>query len=585
MKIHDLTQGTPEWHAYRADHWNASDAPAMMGCSPYTTRTQFMHERYTGLRREVTPEMQHIFNDGHAYEAWARPLGEQIVGESLYPVVGSEGPYSASLDGITMAEETVWEHKSLNDELRACMPAGDQPAEGVALPMVYRVQNEQQLMVSGAQRVLFTASKWTAEGVLVEARHCWYEPDLALREQIVAGWAQFEIDLQAYEPAAATAAPAPIGKAPETLPALHIEVRGQVTASNLAPFKIAALAVIRSVNRDLKTDEDFAHAEKAVKWCEDVEARLAAAKEQALSQTATIDALFKTIDEISAETRDVRLALGKDIKAKKESIRGEIVAGAVKAFADHVRAMNCAYLPQIHADFAGVIKGKRTVASLQDAVDTELARAKIEANGHYQRIQQNLQKLEQYSDHAELFADVAALVQKAPEDLLLVIRTRIDDDMRRKEKQLEAERERIRAEEQARAAREAAATVAAQLAAQRQAEVDALAKQRPAQTIVAPNPEGIIDRGESSVGKAILAAPAPAPRADEPATLNLGSISERLEFTVPGALMTKFAIEGAPGPRGSKIYTESQFDLLCFRLQAHVEKVQNAARAALFETA
>ena len=41
------------------------------------------------------------------------------------------------------------------------------------------------------------------------------------------------------------------------------------------------LAAIRSVNRDLKTDTDFADAEKAVKWCCEVEARLKASAQGA----------------------------------------------------------------------------------------------------------------------------------------------------------------------------------------------------------------------------------------------------------------------------------------------------------------
>jgi predicted phage-related endonuclease len=39
--------------------------------------------------------------------------------------------------------------------------------------------------------------------------------------------------------------------------------------------------------------------------------RLEAAKQHALSQTASIDALFRAMDEISAETRRVRLDLVK----------------------------------------------------------------------------------------------------------------------------------------------------------------------------------------------------------------------------------------------------------------------------------
>lgn len=553
MKIHDLIQGSPEWHAYRADHWNASDAPAMMGVSPYKTRSQFLQEKFTGLRGEATPDQERIFAAGYAYEAQARPLAELIIGESLYPVVGSEGPYSASFDGITMAEHIVFEHKSLNDELRACMPVEDDACD-VVLPAVYRVQCEQQLMISGAGRVLFMASKWNGD-TLIEERHCWYLPDAALRTQIVAGWAQFEADLVAYVPPAA-AAPAPVGKSPEALPALHIEVKGQVTASNLATFKTAALAVIRSINRELKTDEDFANAEKAVKWCEDTEERLAAAKQQALSQTATIDALFRTIDEISAEARDMRLALTKDVKARKEAIKGEIVAGAITAFAEHLRSMNCPYLPRISADFAGAAKNKRTVASLQDAVDTELARVKIEANSHYQRIQQSLAALAEHKEHGFLFSDVGALVLKSPDDMALVIRTRIADHQAKEAQRLENERARIRAEEQQRADREAVVKIAQGMAAGS----PLVAAAAP---VPAPAPR----------------AAAPAPKADEPATLTLTVICERLGFTVNAAFVgDTLGIQGVPGPRGAKLFTEMQFVAICAEVARHCVALAAAER-------
>ena len=34
MQVHTLIQGSPEWAAYRREHFNASDAPAMLGISP-----------------------------------------------------------------------------------------------------------------------------------------------------------------------------------------------------------------------------------------------------------------------------------------------------------------------------------------------------------------------------------------------------------------------------------------------------------------------------------------------------------------------------------------------------------------------
>ena len=74
MKVHDLIQGSPEWLSYRTEHFNASDAPAMMGVSPYKTRTQLLHEMHTGIAADVDEATQRRFDDGHRVEALARPL-------------------------------------------------------------------------------------------------------------------------------------------------------------------------------------------------------------------------------------------------------------------------------------------------------------------------------------------------------------------------------------------------------------------------------------------------------------------------------------------------------------------------------
>ena len=42
MQIVQLTQGSPEWHAHRAKHFNASDAAAMLGISPYMSRDELL---------------------------------------------------------------------------------------------------------------------------------------------------------------------------------------------------------------------------------------------------------------------------------------------------------------------------------------------------------------------------------------------------------------------------------------------------------------------------------------------------------------------------------------------------------------
>ncbi|HWH75082.1 MAG TPA: YqaJ viral recombinase family protein, partial [Methylibium sp.] len=146
MQTLALTQGTPQWHAHRAQHFNASDAPAMMGCSPYKSRNDLLRELATGLVEEADPELQRLYSRGHRFEALSRPLAEKIIGEDLYPVVGTEGRLSASFDGLTILEDVAFEHKMLNDTLRAAMFDG---CTGADLPLVYQVQMEQQCMVAG----------------------------------------------------------------------------------------------------------------------------------------------------------------------------------------------------------------------------------------------------------------------------------------------------------------------------------------------------------------------------------------------------------------------------------------------------
>ncbi|NII73213.1 putative phage-type endonuclease [Dyella sp. SG562] len=430
MKILDLVQGSPEWHAHRATHFNASDAPAMLGASPYKSRAQLIREATTGVSAEIDEATQRRFDDGHRYEALARPLAEEIVGEELFPCVGEDGKFSASFDGLTMLGDIAFEHKTLNDALRAAMPATGLSSD-VALPEMFRIQMEHQCLVSGAGRVLFMASKWNGNE-LVEERHCWYVPDQALRSRIIAGWAQFEADVAAYQP---DEAPAIVvtGRAPDQLPALRVEVTGMVTASNLAEFKENALAVLGAINRDLQTDEDFADADKTVKWCKDVEERLELTKEQVLSQTADIAAVFRTMDEVAEETRRVRLDLDRLVKAEKERRRGEIVAEAAASVRAHYEAINASMgehaIPiwaSLSAHIGEAIKGKKTIASIREAANGRAATIKIEASQQADRVRANVAVLADYPDHAHLFADrVTLCATKTVEDLRNLVAARI----------------------------------------------------------------------------------------------------------------------------------------------------------------
>ncbi|WP_122563905.1 YqaJ viral recombinase family protein [Pseudomonas viridiflava] len=441
MKTHKVTQGSVEWHALRANYHTASEAPVMMGASKQMKRTELLHAKKTGLDRDISWWVQkYLFDKGHEAEALARPILEASIGEDLFPVVGTEGDLLASLDGCTMMGEIVFEHKMWNEQLAADVRAGDLDAH-------YYWQLEQQLLVSGAEKVIFVCSDGTEKNFVSME----YFPVQGRAAKLVAGWKQFEADLEAFVPTEAVIEA--VGKTPDALPALRIEVTGMVTASNLEQFKAHSLAVFESINTDLQTDQHFADAEKTVKWCGEVEERLEAAKQHALSQTESIDALFRTIDEISEQARRKRLELDKLVKARKVAIRDEIVLKAKAALRDHLDKINASFggkvrLPDIPADFAGAIKGKKTVSSLRDAADSELARAKIDASQIGDSIRANLESLRTLAaEYPFLFSDAQQIVLKNNDDLVSLIKVRINEHKETEAKKEEAQRQRIREEE------------------------------------------------------------------------------------------------------------------------------------------
>ncbi|WP_346395934.1 YqaJ viral recombinase family protein [Pseudomonas syringae] len=445
MKIHNVAQGSAEWHALRAKHFTASEAPAMMGASKYQSRTDLLTAKKTGITPDVSPPMQRIFDRGHATEAMSRPLVEQQIGEELYPIVGTSGNLLASMDGATMLGDTLFEHKLWNESLVAQVRAGQ-------LEPHYYWQLEQQLLVSGAERVIFVCSDGTPDNFVSME----YRPVAGRAAQLIEGWKQFEADLAGHSPVEVIAEA--VGTAPDNLPALRIEVTGMVTASNLEQFKAHSLAVIGAINTDLQTDKHFADADKTVKWCGEVESKLAAAKQHALSQTESIELLFRTIDQISEQTRAKRLEIEKLVKARKVAIRDEIVMTAQASLRKHIDQINASLggrvtLPQITADFAGVIKGKKSIVSLRDAADSELARAKIDASQKADAIRLNLASLAELAvDHNFLFNDLPQLIFKANDDLVSLIKVRIDEHKKAEAKKEEAQRERIRQEELAKLA-------------------------------------------------------------------------------------------------------------------------------------
>ena len=538
MRELQVVQGTQEWLEARAKCFTASEAPAMMGVSPYKKRSELIREKATGIVPEVDAATQRRFDAGHEAEAKARLIAEEMIGEELFPVtaVTDDGKFLASSDGATMLYDIGWEHKLWNDGLAAQVSA-------CTVPESHRWQLVQQCMVFGFQKILFMVSDGTEE----KSVHCWFSPEPGDFDRLLAGWGQFEQDVAAYVPPQVTVAP--VGQAPEALPALFVEVTGKVVSSNLNVFRDRAIQVFSSINTTLKTDQDFADADKSAKWCKDIEDRLEATKAQALGQTASIDELFRTINAIQEEARQKRLQLEKLVKAEKDSRKTELVVETDREYREHLARLNDRLggnMPAQPIAFGEATKGLKTIASMRDKLGTALAAAKIAANDLADTIEANF-KLIDSDEKRALVPDLKQICVKAPDDFANLIAQRVSQHQAavEKRKKEEAEAERIKAES---AAAEPAAPAATK----------------------APEPNPALMEKPTANPPAVVQ---PAAASNDEPLIKLGEICAALGFTVTADFVASLGIHPVKIENAAKLYPASALPRLCVALQEHLTRV------------
>lgn len=560
-----VTQGSEAWHQARAKCFNASEAPAMQGVSQYMTRSELLHQKSTGIAPEVDEATQARFDMGHMVEALARPLVEEIIGEELFAIVATDdsGKYLASSDGATMLCNIGFEHKALNQGIAAQVDEGN-------VPESHRAQLDHQFLVFGFDKIIFVCSDGTRENL----HYCWYYPQPERISALKAGWDQFEKDMANYQHTETT--PAPIAEVIEDLPALTVQLVGQVTASNLADFKSVVTARIQAINTTLVTDNDFATADKMVKFLDDGEKRLDLVKAQALSQTASIDELFRTIDSLKAEMKSKRLTLDKLVKAEKENRKAEIVSAAQQEMQRYIYALTERVGVPVSigaSPFGEAIKGLKSLDSMRDKVSVALANAKIEANAIADRIDANRKTV----DDMTLFPDFVQVCTKLPEDFAALLAMRANARKEAEEKRLAAERERIRAEEQAKAQREADARMASERAeATRKAEAEQADRNRiAAEEIRRMDSERKASMASSCVEEKPKSEtqPALASIGDTHATIKLGEICARLGFTVTAEFLAKLNVHPIATDKNAKLYKATQFPTICRLISEHVMAV------------
>jgi putative phage-type endonuclease len=178
-RIERLHQNTPQWHRWRMAGIGASDAPVIMGETPFKTpRTLWSIKTGRAQEEPAGPAARR----GHQLERFARRAYERQTGIQMEPLclVHEELEWMrASLDGLSFDGSTLLEIKcplSLRD--RASAQQGRVPSQ-------YYAQLQHQLEVSGARQ----AHYWSfdgREGVLIEI-----DPDKQYARRLIEAEAAF----------------------------------------------------------------------------------------------------------------------------------------------------------------------------------------------------------------------------------------------------------------------------------------------------------------------------------------------------------------------------------------------------------
>lgn len=161
FEILSVNQNTPEWLDLRRNHIGASDAPIILGESPFKSPIQLWEEKL-GIRSQTFQSAS--MKRGHDLEPLARHSFQRSTGISVEPLVIKSKKYPwmiASLDGISQDFQHIVEIK--------CPGKTDhQTAVDGFIPKKYQAQLQHQMICAGVEKAYYYSFDGV-DGVLVEA--------------------------------------------------------------------------------------------------------------------------------------------------------------------------------------------------------------------------------------------------------------------------------------------------------------------------------------------------------------------------------------------------------------------------------
>jgi hypothetical protein len=283
------------------------------------------------------------------------------------------------------------------------------------------------------------------------------------------------------------------------------------------------------------------------------------------------------LEDLKALARSTRLATEKLVAAEKESRREQLVLQTQASMIEHVMELNrllqadgAGHLPTPPAGlFAPCIKGLKSLDSMRDKLTAELLAHKTQAGLQATRLHANRASLRTPGcDWIFLFADFVSVGGKEAEDFAALAQLRIGQHQQREAAKLEAERQRIRAEEERRAREMAeleatAERVKAEQAAQAEAEKAGAA---------------LLQQAKEQAASLVQTARAIDREADTCETLTLGAINALLSpIRIDAAGLAELGFEPCATVKAAKHYPAASVPAIC---QALIRRLQGVTAEA-----
>jgi predicted phage-related endonuclease len=452
MKKITLEAGSLLWLTARS----ASKAATVMGFDKKTSRNELMHIMNTGIGKEFSDWAQkNLLDKGNHTEHGARALAEEIIGDDLISAsFATDDEYmTAAPDGITFDGNIGFEAKTWNEKLAESVRNND-------IPDTHWPQLEQQIFVCGLDYVLFMVSDGTRDKTVSME----YRAVPGRIESIIAAWHRFDIDRANY--VHVEVIDAPEADAIQSLPAVTIQVSGEMTLCNLdavTPKFDAFLekAEAGKVNISINNGDAIAKFSRAAA----VDCKLTA--KSVVSQMATVSEAVTKLELYAKKFDAMGLAYEKEVDRLKEIEKVAALNKAKAEYADHVAGLQEEVKPIVlvlpPVDFQLAIKGLKTVESKNNALNTALANGKIAADAIAADIRKKLAWCkENAAGQSALFPDLQTIIYKPYDDFTLLITSRIEKQKADEAARVEAQRVAMQAAADAKAKAEADAILAAE---------------------------------------------------------------------------------------------------------------------------